>query len=428
MVTASVGWQSTRDLRHYPDSTSIGRLVGASRRSAAGIDVGVERDRSVTSQLALTPKVAAWFRPHLSTSSTFNLARNFVARSPVRTGHDSLGSYVLPQTLNNSRFVQAGMVLDPAILAQRVFGSESGLAAAASRMRVIDLTWERTRSSTYDLAAFSPDMSYQLGIGGLGDFLHHQGAVAVGAAEVRVARASTTLDLLGLSGTISYSETGTDRFQRASVGQQFVTVEIWTRDWPDMNLRLTRTFRSGPIRTLNLSTRVVDRRTRDRFPTMASDGDAVSSNRRRTIAPTIGLTLANGIFLEGRHENESGTVTDGGSDRETFRTRWEGSAVWMPRLPAMLSGMRQRATVTLRAYNDSDRNCLTSVGATECSVTYEFSQFNASATGSAFLTGGIRGEVSLLHTIITLPHLERKTATTRAQLSLMVPLHTLGAF
>ncbi len=428
MVNGSIGWQSTRDLREYPDSTPIGRLAGASRRSAAGIDVGVERDRTVSSSITLTPKLTAWFRPHLSTSSTFNLARNFVTRSPVRTSDDSLGSYILPQTLNNSRFVQVGMVVDPSVLTHRLFGSDSPVTSMTSRMRVIDLTWERTRSSTYDLAAFDPDMSYQLGLGGLSDFLRHQGSMAMGAAEVRVARASTTMDLLGLAGTISYSESGTDRYQRASAGQQFVTIETWSRDWPDMNLRLSRTFRSGAIRTLTIAGRVVERYSRDRFPTIASGEDAVSSSRRRTFAPSLNFTLSNGLFLEGRHENESGVSLDGGTNRESHRTRWEGRTVWMPRLPAALSGMRQRATVTLMVRTDSDSNCLTTGDGGPCTVTNEFSQFNASIGASAFLTGGVRGEMSLLHTVIGLPHLERKTATTRAQVSLMVPLHTLGAF
>jgi hypothetical protein len=60
--TASLNWQPlgmlqlagdlaiTRDLREYSDSTPLGRLANQSRRTLAGLDVGVERDR----QLRLT--------------------------------------------------------------------------------------------------------------------------------------------------------------------------------------------------------------------------------------------------------------------------------------------------------------------------------------------------------------------------------------
>jgi hypothetical protein len=243
-----------------------------------------------------------------------------------------------------------------------------------------------------------------------------------------VARASTTLDLLGLSGTVSYSEIRTDRFQRIASSPQFLKIEVWSRDWPDLNLRFTRTFRSGMIRTFGVTNRLVTQRSRDLFPTVTGGDDALSTSIRRTIAPSINVTLSNGMFLEARHENETSEAADGGSNRENHRVRWEGRTVWMPRLPASISGLRQRATVTLTVRTDSDRTCLTTSTNDTCAVTYDFSQFNASASGSAFLTGGIRGEIALLHTIIELPYLQRKTATTRAQVSLMVPLHTLGAF
>ena len=56
MLRLSGDLASTRDLRDYPDSTSLGRLVGDSRKQFLGIDVGVERDRTLTTTFGLTPR------------------------------------------------------------------------------------------------------------------------------------------------------------------------------------------------------------------------------------------------------------------------------------------------------------------------------------------------------------------------------------
>src|SRR4029079_9299898 len=63
MLNLSGDLTSTRDLRVYPDSTSLGRLAYAERRFLLGVPVGVERDRSLITALSLQPVVASWFRP-----------------------------------------------------------------------------------------------------------------------------------------------------------------------------------------------------------------------------------------------------------------------------------------------------------------------------------------------------------------------------
>ena len=63
MLNLSGDLTSTRDLRVYPDSTTLGRLAYAERRFLLGIPVGVERDRSLVTALALTPGLASWLRP-----------------------------------------------------------------------------------------------------------------------------------------------------------------------------------------------------------------------------------------------------------------------------------------------------------------------------------------------------------------------------
>ena len=99
MLTLGTDVQSTRDLRYYSDSTLIGRVAGASRRSLLGLDVGVERDRSLGTTFGLTPRIASWLHPRFLSSSSFILSRSLTGRDPVRAIDDSAGAFILPQTL-----------------------------------------------------------------------------------------------------------------------------------------------------------------------------------------------------------------------------------------------------------------------------------------------------------------------------------------
>jgi hypothetical protein len=89
MLRLSGDLASTRDLRDYPDSTSLGRLVGDSRQQFLGIDVGVERDRTLTTTFGLLPRVTSWLRPRLISGSTFVLSRSLTSRDPVREIDDT---------------------------------------------------------------------------------------------------------------------------------------------------------------------------------------------------------------------------------------------------------------------------------------------------------------------------------------------------
>src|SRR5262249_55047224 len=45
MLSLDGNLSSTRDLRRYDDTTSLGRVAGAARQDFLGMDIGVERDR-----------------------------------------------------------------------------------------------------------------------------------------------------------------------------------------------------------------------------------------------------------------------------------------------------------------------------------------------------------------------------------------------
>jgi hypothetical protein len=76
---------STRDLRDYGDSTTMGRLIRQQRASLFGSDVGLESQRLVTTAISLTPRVSTWIRPRASVGSSFAFTRDPNARQPARS-------------------------------------------------------------------------------------------------------------------------------------------------------------------------------------------------------------------------------------------------------------------------------------------------------------------------------------------------------
>ncbi|MGH7534981.1 MAG: hypothetical protein ACREMG_05290, partial [Gemmatimonadales bacterium] len=223
MLNLSGDLTSTRDLRVYPDSTPLGRLVYSERRFLLGIPVGVERDRTLVTALALTPALASWLRPRLLSSSSFILSRTLTSRQPVRADGDS-GAFILPQTLNNIRNNELGAAVDLARAVRLLVGDSSRVGKALLRFRPVDLSTRMVRTSTFDLTSFDPSVRYQLALGGLDDFLSQEGTSAIGASEARTATVAGGADLpYGVSVSISHTLTRTTRFLR--VNEAFVQTE-----------------------------------------------------------------------------------------------------------------------------------------------------------------------------------------------------------
>ena len=175
--------RETRDLRQYGDSTSQARLATASRQDLLGVDVGVERDRTTGTSLLIAPRIASWFRPRFGTNSNFVLNRFLNSRQLVREDGDTAGAFILPQTFSNLRSYEWGFSIDYARGIRQLVGDSSGVGNVIRRFRPLDVIRRTTRTSTYDLATFSPSLSYILAFGGLSSFLNQEGKQALGATQ-----------------------------------------------------------------------------------------------------------------------------------------------------------------------------------------------------------------------------------------------------
>ena len=355
MLTLNGDLSSTRDLQNYPDSTPIGRLAAQSRQSFLGIDAGVERDRTISTSLALTPHISSWLRPRFTNVSSFVLSRFLTSRPLVRANGDSIGAFILPQTLNNTRSREIGGSIDLGRAVRGVFGDSGTMAKLLGRVRPFDVSRRTVMSSTFDLAAFSPSMKYELALGGLYGFLHQQGSDAIGATEAHTTRFSGGADFpLGITGQLSYAVNDVTQYQR--VGAGFVRTVITQREWPVGNIRLTHTFASGPLTVLSLAT---DFRVRHGLATQPDAAHPVTTGTNSSsVSPDAQLSLRNGMSLSlGFGSQNQQTQANGTVTRLTQRDL-NGSFNYGFRLPHSLSPQRRLVRSSLTVFRSHSVSCL----------------------------------------------------------------------
>lgn len=423
MLTITTGWQSTRDLREYPDSTPLGRLASLERREFLGVDAGVERDRTISSTVTLAPRLTAWLRPRATSSSLFILARNFTTRNPVRVDGDTAGALILPQTLNSSRTTEVGATLEPAVLAQRLFGDSSGVARYLNRVRVVDVTRRLTLQSTYDLATFDPGAGYMLGLGGLADFLQQEGSIALGGGETRSTDISGGFDLpLGLSATATYALLENDRYQRTGP-DRFLLVASRQRDWPNATVRWSRSFRSGPLRLMTLSTQVRDREQSNTVPA-ADPGQpaAINASESRSVSPDVQFIFSNGAVLFATLGQERGTATNNGNVIQRRNDNWTARLDWQVRLPRSISALRRPLRTALSAQQVDQEDCIERADGTGCDLISAVIRRELGATVEADVAGVANGGLTVQWITNELRHLDRKSSAITLTLTLQVPL------
>jgi len=368
MLRLSGDLASTRDLRDYPDSTSLGRLVGDSRKQFLGIDVGVERDRTVTTTFGLTPRVTSWLRPRLISGSTFVLSRSLTSRDPVREIDDTAGAFILPQTLNNGRQNEIGVGFDLGGILAGIFGDSTSIGRLARRARPFDLSDRLGHTSTYDLVAFDPGLSYMLALGGLEDFLNQEGEKAIAATETRTTSFSGGADLpFGISAQLTYSRIRSNRFQQI-VGR-YLNTESLQREWPSGNVRWTRTLRNGPFSLLGLGTAFRVREGTTTSPGAIGAEPTVSSTKSSSVTPDLQVGFTNGVALTVAYNMLDQESENNGNLNRLNQDDINGSLNYSFPLPFRINRQKKVARSSLTALWSKAVTCLDRPSVSECEVT-----------------------------------------------------------
>lgn len=362
MLTLSTDLASTRDLRNYDDTTSIGRLTDASRKDFLGLDVGVERDRSLATAINVTPRLTSWLRFRFNTTSNFVLSRNLTSRAPIQEFGDS-GAFILPQTLNNLRNREFGVTLDPSRGFRQLVNDSSTAGRALRGLRVLDFVYRTTRLSTYDLATFSPDLGFMLARGSTSDFLTQDGDSALSAAETTNITVGGGADLpFGITAGIQYSSSDINRYTRASNG--YLLSQVTQKEWPIVQARWTQTIKKGPLSVVSLSTNIRQRAGRTVLPSLAVN--AVSFTQTSTWTNDLQLTLRSGISLTlgygiSNDERQSNGTTTFGNGKDI-----SANLIYLFRLPGNLSSARKQVRVSVNGLSSVSETCLDLPGTEGC--------------------------------------------------------------
>ena len=382
-VTMRVDVASTRDLRDYGDSTTVGRLIQQGSSSLLGQNIGIETQRTFATNVNVTPRFGTWIRPRATLASSFSFARDPNAREPVREIGDTAGAFRVPAAFTNVRRFDAGTQLDPRRLAQKVFGDSTALARWFGRLGNVDVSYSRQRTSSFNRAGGFPTFGYQLGLGSLDEFRQTGGLTAASAAENATLTGGGSAALpLGLRVNATYRRTsGVIWALRAN---QQVPIRTRTRDWPNGTLSwsLIPSRRNIGRVLSSLTAQATYRRTQalSEQATFGLASVSVTSSTERSLTPSLSLTWVGGVLTsydatEGRTEQVAA-----GNLFKNERNQQNATVAFAFRPPSFFGRRRSNIRTTMRYSVTGNTQCLRSVGQADCVPFVDSRQVQAQLT------------------------------------------------
>ena len=237
-MSARFSVSTLRDLRDYGDSTGVAVLAGAERERFLGMDVGLERERQMSTVISVAPPLAPWVRPRIDFTANFSLLRDPNARNIVREageGSDQ-GDFRLPRRFSNGQGLAVTATLDIPRAIALYSGDSSALRPLAKILSPIDVQWRRDLRSAFDGVGFDPSLGYQLALGGDDDFRKSDGVLATSAGVSHNLVLSHSLFLpLGFVVTDRYSRVHSTSWSRIVDVQTLLEAE--QEIFPDVSVR-----------------------------------------------------------------------------------------------------------------------------------------------------------------------------------------------
>ncbi|MCA0377106.1 MAG: cell surface protein SprA [Gemmatimonadetes bacterium] len=199
-LAASLNARQLIDLRDYrtgeilPDSTDRGQAAAAERLRLLGTTLGLERDRSLTSNLTFAPTISLWLRPRYDFTSTFTLNKDPNARQLLRA-EDTTGTFRLPRRLGASQVSNFATSIDLNRLITLRTPDASRWRKLGGLFAPIDVSWQQSLTSNYDNTAYIPGWGYQFGLGDIDAFRGLDTRLATTAGRLRRATLGGALNL-----------------------------------------------------------------------------------------------------------------------------------------------------------------------------------------------------------------------------------------
>jgi hypothetical protein len=231
-LSADVALRSTRDLLAPGRDTAAVPAEGGAQAPAARLGAGREAERSVATQLAWTPRPAAWLSGDVQVKGAFDLAED-----PEAFPGAAPDSAERLRSFGARRETAARLRVDPGALARLLApaGDSAGGAGALGwllgALGPLEVGWGNTLQSRFERVGSAAPLPYQLGWGGAGGFLRAGADSASSASSAGTWSARGRLDLAGTLGVgVAFDERRTEVF-----GARSGRVER-ERSWPDVSL------------------------------------------------------------------------------------------------------------------------------------------------------------------------------------------------
>lgn len=279
-VTARWDAATVHDLRDYGDSSLNAVAAMRERSSLAGLDVGLERERTMAATITYAPVTEGWFRPRLALGSTYNMLRDPNNRSvDLRFGTDEAPDPRLSRRLGNTQLLTAATTLDPALAVAALTDEGSPWRSAARILRPIDVTFTRNQLASFDGIPLAPGFAFQWGIGGIDAFrsLGNDAASSAGASSDLVVANALTLPG-GITVTNRMQRTDARHWSRRGAARTAL-VNGDARTYPDVSLRWSGrpVLLSGMFDRLGFTARALQ--SRQAWTTPSLDGEVPTEMR-----------------------------------------------------------------------------------------------------------------------------------------------------
>ena len=372
-----VSLTSTRDLKDYGDSTTIGVLTRQSGRRLLGIGLGFESNRTLAAHFTYSPQLFSWLRPRVNVVANSSLMRNPNGGTPERAIGDSAGAFRLPTTFTNQRTTDFGGTLDFTRALKALLGDTSHVLRFLDRLAPLDFATHSDLRSQFYRAGFDPSLGYQLGLGGAGAFRAQNGRNAVSASAVQQTRLATALRLpLGFAVSAAFG-TGTQQTWMArDIGQAESDQENTT--WPDLQGRWTWSPRTGFIKKIlgsisaTAGLRVVTATTSQPPLALGTGRDTIAGvyakQETRSWPVTVSLNWAGrvsttfGYSVSRSLSNQAGSLTENGNTDASVGLDFAF------RPPYEILPLKSDIRTSFKYETTNSTGCITLAGSSDCTT------------------------------------------------------------
>lgn len=236
LVTARWDLSTVHDLRSYLGGSAAQAAARRERGELLGVDIGLERERTMTSTIAVAPLGTGWLRPRLAVGSTYGMLRD-----PNNTSLGTLDTAFarLSRRTGNTQYLTIAASLDPGLGVAKWRGEGAWLTRLARGVRPFDVTLSRNQLTSYDGIPVAPGVGYQLGLGRVDAFRSLRGFGATNAGASTDLVVSNVLGLGGGASLTSRAQRTSSRHWNRRVAGRETRIEGEQRVFPDVALRWT---------------------------------------------------------------------------------------------------------------------------------------------------------------------------------------------